>query len=154
MKGLTEQCPERPLGDSAISWSDPGRRGKRKRTGNEKGRDQPSHEWSDKRNEKASGGDGRFATFRSVTYVPLFLHLANRAIRKTKSRRRYTQHVPSLSRLINTLYDDRRINLTTTCGQSAGSAWIAGDSKSLAIAHVRKPLDFFYPFRRMLVHVH
>ncbi|KYN31416.1 hypothetical protein ALC56_14297 [Trachymyrmex septentrionalis] len=40
------------------------------------------NEVTDETSEKASGG--RSATFRSVAYVPLFSHLANRGSRKTK----------------------------------------------------------------------
>lgn len=91
MKGLTEQCPERPPGDFA-SRSDPGRRGKRKRTGIEGGgevdrRDVISrvmNEVTDETSEKASGGDGRFATFRSVAYVPLLPSLASREPRQSQ----------------------------------------------------------------------
>ncbi|KYN15114.1 hypothetical protein ALC57_12656 [Trachymyrmex cornetzi] len=42
------------------------------------------NEVTDETSEKASGGDGRFATFRSVAYVPLFSLLANRDSRKTE----------------------------------------------------------------------
>ncbi|KYN02521.1 hypothetical protein ALC62_06671 [Cyphomyrmex costatus] len=41
------------------------------------------NEVTDETSEKASGGDGRFATFRSVAYVPLLSPLANRDSRKT-----------------------------------------------------------------------
>ncbi|EGI60394.1 hypothetical protein G5I_11372 [Acromyrmex echinatior] len=42
------------------------------------------NEVTDETSEKPSGDDGRFATFRSVTYVLLFSHFTNRDSRKTK----------------------------------------------------------------------
>jgi len=95
VKGLTEQCSERPPGDF-VPQSDPGRK-EEADAGSERDevdrRDVISrvmNEMTDETSEKASGGcggDGRFATFRSVAYVPLLSTLlANRDDRKTKSR--------------------------------------------------------------------